>query len=109
MNQLIIQLTLLKDHYNVFLNNKYLLVDNMLFNSFYIFNETLKVVHHKLYINWINLRPINFLNIVESKLYKITNNDLKKLSELITINSINILNENNKENLKRIDKKIQIK
>ena len=74
-----------EEYYEIFTEKKDYLIDSLLINSFYIFKETIKMVHHKLYTNWINLRPINFLRLETTKLYKHTYEGIDELRKMITL------------------------
>ena len=57
---------------------------NMINNKFYLIDKTLDIIANKLYINWVNIQPLNLNNYKESQIY------------IDTINNINLLQNTGK-------------
>lgn len=63
------------------------LIYSIIHHNFISLLESIKLSSNKLYINWINIIPISIDNIYESKIYKYTIDNLKKIEEVSDINS----------------------
>lgn len=58
------------------------LIYQIIHHNFIGLLETINSIRGKMYVNWINIRPIHENNFIESKIYKNTNSD--ELSSLIS-------------------------
>ena len=58
--------------------------------------ETIKIVNGKLYINWINVSPLNFNNYKDSKIYSTSSDEIKFLLSGVNSNRLRDLAQENK-------------
>ena len=63
-------------------DNNEQLIYKLIHHNFISLLETIKISSSKLYINWINIIPIHLDTLENSKVYKNTMNDYKKLSNV---------------------------
>nr|QFG74274.1 MAG: hypothetical protein [Megaviridae environmental sample] len=69
------------DMYN---ENNEKLIYEIIHNNFCALLETIKIINGKLYVNWINISPLNFDNAYKSKIYNISK---KEYESFLNINS----------------------
>ncbi len=65
---------------NLYENNQHIIYD-CIENNFVSMLETIKITNGKLYVNWINIIPM--VDYKKSNLYKVTINDINKISSLL--------------------------
>ena len=83
-----ISIDLLDDSKDIILDSNQQIY-SILYQKFLIINKTLDIVANKLYINWVNLQPLNLNNYKESKIFKeTTENFIKIIDNPINISSI---------------------
>jgi hypothetical protein len=70
------------------------LIYKIIYHNFISLNETLSMINGKLYVNWINVVPLNFNNYKESQIYKNTKNLDKYIIKFLNNEELNLLEYN---------------